>query len=95
MSITKENKKKIIGIRQGEKIHEELISVYEGFSTVEFKNYYVILPTNDPKKIDQYCKKFKAKKVEKGFSYTSENNKKFLSVSEIKKIITKEFKNNS
>ena len=90
-AISPQNKNEIIGIRPGEKIHEELVSVYEGYNTVELKDCYLILPTNNPSEINKYCKKYKAKKVKNGFSYTSQNNSHFLSVTDLRKIIQKKF----
>ena len=87
------NKKfKLIGVRPGEKIHEELISVYEGKSAVELKNYYAILPTIDQNIRKSYCLKKKCKTVAPNFLYTSANNKNFLKVSEIKKLLDVNFR---
>ena len=86
-AISKKNNYKIIGIGPGEKIHEELISVYDSVTTLEFKDHYLILPQNDYKKLSLHYQKYGAKKVKDGFSYTSINNKKFLSVENIKQII--------
>tara|TARA_B100001057_G_scaffold373779_1_gene378254 strand:+ start:503 stop:1501 length:999 start_codon:yes stop_codon:yes gene_type:complete len=91
-AITPNKKYKLIGVRPGEKIHEELISVYEGKSTVEFKNYYAILPTIDQNTIKSYCNKKGCKTVVSNFSYTSANNKNFLKVSEIKKLLDVNFR---
>ena len=85
-AISPNSKKEIIGIRQGEKIHEELISTAESVVTYDIKKYYIIL-NHDEKLINYYIKKFKAKKVDKNFSYDSENNNKYLNVEEIKKLI--------
>jgi len=80
---------KIIGIRPGEKIHEEMISVSEGFNTVDLGKYYAILPTVRDYSIDWYLKKMKGKKVKKNFSYSSKNNVKFLNVNELKNLLKK------
>lgn len=77
----------IVGIRAGEKIHEEMISASDSQNTIELKNVYIILSSNDKKKISFYTKKFGAKKVAKGFVYNSYNNKKFLKFNEIRKIL--------
>ncbi len=70
---------KIIGIRPGEKIHEELINKSEFFNTVDKKNNYIIYPLNS---------NFK-KKITDGISYNSLDNKKFLSIGKIKDLIKK------
>ena len=90
-AITSKNDYKITGIRPGEKIHEELINSYEAKNALELKDYYVILPTNDIKKINKYCKKYSAKKVGESFCYTSENNKDYLNVKNLKQLIKKNF----
>ena len=90
-SITSKNDYKITGIRPGEKIHEELINSYEAKSTLDLKDYYVILPTNDIDKINKYCKKNSAMKVSESFCYTSENNKDYLNIKDLKKLIKNNF----
>ncbi len=82
---------KIIGIRPGEKLHEEMISVSESYNTVDFGNYYSILPNFHDYSRDQYIKKFGGKKVKKNFSYNSFENKDYLSITDLKKLI-KDFK---
>ena len=77
---------KNIGIRPGEKIHEEMISFSDAMNTVDLKNYYAIL--ND------YAKKLKfyknSKYVNKNFYYNSGNNPDFLKIQELKKLISNE-----
>jgi len=80
---------KEIGIRPGEKIHEEMITESDSLNTLELKNYFVILPaTFSENKIANtkkyYKKKFKAKLLKKGFKYNSGNNPNFLSKKELK-----------
>ena len=84
----------IIGIRAGEKIHEEMISSSDSQNTLELKNFYIILPSLNKKILSFYSKKFKAKKVKKGFVYNSNSNKNFLTVAKLKKLIL-EFENNN
>ena len=80
-------KQKVIGIRPGEKIHEEMITTSDSQNTLEMKNIYVILPSIDKKFTLYYKRKFRATKVKKDFTYRSNSTKQFLSVKELKKII--------
>mgnify|MGYP001179077215 CR=1 FL=1 len=79
---------KNVGIRAGEKIHEEMITESDSLTTYDIGKYFLILP-NMNKKIVEYYKKFKVKPVKFGFSYNSGRNKKFLSTKEIKDLIKK------
>ena len=90
-AISPESRIKIIGIRPGEKIHEELITSSDSFNTFDIGNYYVMLHTNNQNIINYYKNKFNSKKVKEGFSYTSDKNKNFLSQKQIKNLIKKEF----
>ena len=89
-SVNPKLKFKIIGIRPGEKLHEELISTYDATKTVDLKKYYAILGNFTEKEIISYIKKTKGRRVEKNFVYNSFNNPRYLSISdlsaEIKKI---------
>ena len=76
-----------IGIRPGEKIHEEMITSSDSFSTYDLGKYYVILPQKPIWNLNEYIKKFKAIKVKEGFSYNSGNNDSFLSIKQLKKLI--------
>tara|TARA_B100000427_G_scaffold307510_1_gene295030 strand:- start:46 stop:1053 length:1008 start_codon:yes stop_codon:yes gene_type:complete len=92
-AVTPKSKINLIGIRPGEKLHEQMISVSDSQNTVEFKNHYIILPNSE---VHQENRKFyekqiklkKCKKVELGFSYESDKNSKFLTIKEIKKLIS-------
>ena len=77
----------IIGIRPGEKIHEEMISSSDSQNTIELNKFYLILPNLNKKILNNYKKKFKCKKVNKNFIYNSNTNKKFLSINELRKMI--------
>jgi UDP-N-acetylglucosamine 4,6-dehydratase/5-epimerase len=76
-----------IGIRPGEKLHEELISESDSYNTLEGKNYYIILNSFDEKEIQKYCNLKKLKKVKPGFKYLSNTNEDFLQTIEMKKIL--------
>jgi UDP-N-acetylglucosamine 4,6-dehydratase len=88
-SIGEKCKIKILGIRPGEKIHEEMITVNDSYNTIENSKYYIILPYFKNARINKYLKYYDAKKINKPFSYNSEDNKKFLTIKEIKKLIQK------
>ena len=79
---------KYIGLRPGEKIHEEMISESDSFTTFDLGKYYAILPNLNKKILDKYAR-FKAKKVKQNFKYNSGTNKRFLSIKEIRLLITK------
>ena len=76
---------KEVGIRPGEKIHEELISIHESQYTFDLGEYYSITPINLFKKYHN----IKAKKLKKDFTYSSNNNINFLNIGDLKKIISK------
>ena len=78
---------KIIGIRPGEKIHEEMITSSDSFTTYDMGKYYVILPQLTNWNLEEFVLEFNAKKVESGFSYTSENNKEWETVESLRKLI--------
>lgn len=79
---------KVIGIRPGEKIHEEMITPSDSYTTYDLGEYYVILPVLTRWNLKEYIKSFNAMKVEEGFSYNSELNEHFLSVEELKSLIS-------
>lgn len=80
-------KHEIVGIRPGEKLHEEMITTGDSPSTVDLGNYYAILGTHGKAKIQQYVNKLNATSVRSGFSYDSGNNPEFLSVKQIRDLI--------
>ena len=89
------NRLKIIGIRKGEKIHEEMITVGDSQTTYALQQYYVILPDNSKTTYKKFKKHFSnLKKVKKNFNYSSDNNINFLSVSDLRKMI-KNFSNSN
>ncbi|MCC5929693.1 MAG: UDP-N-acetylglucosamine 4,6-dehydratase (inverting) [Cyclobacteriaceae bacterium] len=78
-----------VGIRPGEKLHEEMITTTDAFNTLEIDKYYVILPSVPVWDVESFQKTFSAQYVEPGFSYNSGDNGHFLSVVEIREQIKK------
>ena len=78
---------KVIGIRPGEKIHEELITESDSYNTLDIGNYYVILPKKDKTFYKKYLKINKTKNENK-FSYNSYNNKIYLRLGQLRKLIS-------
>jgi UDP-N-acetylglucosamine 4,6-dehydratase/5-epimerase len=74
-----------VGVRPGEKLHEEMITESDSYNTIEFDKYYAILPAMANK--EKYLKYYNAKEVEKGFKYNSGTNDKWLTVEEIRELI--------
>ena len=81
--------KKVIGIRPGEKIHEEMITPSDSYNTFDLGKYYTILPSVPNWDLDEFIKSFNAKKVPQGFSYNSGSNSQWLTVNEIRTLIKK------
>ena len=79
--------KKIVGIRPGEKIHEEMITDADSFFTYDLGTYYTILPPVPSFNLSDYVKTFNAKKVEEGFIYNSGTNSDWLDVSALRQLI--------
>ena len=76
-----------IGIRPGEKLHEEMISLSDSLNTLEFDGYYSILPAGNDVILDYYISNFGAKKLKQEFTYSSETNEDFLSIDDLKELI--------
>jgi FlaA1/EpsC-like NDP-sugar epimerase len=88
-AIGPECKHEIVGIRPGEKIHEEMITSSDSFSTYDLGKYYAILPQVTNWNIDSYTKEFNANKVPIGFQYNSGENTDWVGVDEIRSLIIK------
>jgi UDP-N-acetylglucosamine 4,6-dehydratase len=80
-------KYEIVGIRPGEKIHEEMITTSDSFTTYDLGKYYTILPQKTPWNLDEFLKKYDAKIVPKDFSYSSENNSEWETVESLRELI--------
>lgn len=77
----------IVGVRPGEKIHEEMITASDSQNTVDMGAYYAILRPGDPQLVEDYCARNAASKVPSGFAYDSGSNPDFLSVEQIRKLV--------
>ena len=90
-AINAECRLEFIGIRPGEKLHEEMITVTDALNTVEFDGYYVILPAAptewDIGEFIQESNGVPGKYVSDDFCYNSGNNSRFLSVEELHQMI--------
>lgn len=79
-----------VGIRPGEKLHEEMVTATDAINTVEFEDYYVILPSTQLWDIERFRKESngeEGKFCKYGFSYNSGTNEHFLSVEELVRLI--------
>lgn len=78
---------KIVGIRPGEKIHEEMITTSDSFFTYDLGKYYTILPQRPNWDFKKYIEHFGAQKVAEGFQYNSGQNTEWNSVEELRSLI--------
>jgi UDP-N-acetylglucosamine 4,6-dehydratase len=86
-AIAPECEKLEVGIRPGEKIHEEMITSSDSYYTYDLGKYYTILPAAHKWKIEDYLKEFKAKKVIRGFQYNSGDNTDWETVESLRELI--------
>jgi len=82
-------KQKVVGIRAGEKIHEEMITTSDSYNTIESLKYFCIIPNTHFWNTEKFIKNHKGKWVKKGFSYNSGTNTEWLSVNELIQLIKK------
>jgi len=76
-----------VGIRPGEKIHEEMITESDSLNTVDLGVYYAILASSGKYSVEEYCQMYGGIAVGEGFSYKSGTNTEFLSVDQLRKLI--------
>ena len=75
---------KLVGIRPGEKLHEEMITETDALNTIETDKYYVITPSTPIWSTDAYMEAFNGRQVEMGFKYNSGTNTDWLSVNQLR-----------
>ena len=89
-AIAPELEQKVVGIRPGEKLHEEMITSSDSYNTVEIGKYYAILPQASPHfeyTKEDYKKAFSGIDVADGFSYNSGNNTEWETVESLRKLV--------
>lgn len=88
-AVSPSSKVEIVGIRPGEKLHEEMITSSDSYMTVDLGRYFAILPQSPAKIREYYIEKLKAKSVAPGFSFNSKDNTDWLSVEALRDLIRK------
>jgi UDP-N-acetylglucosamine 4,6-dehydratase len=86
-AVAPECEQKIVGIRPGEKIHEEMITASDSFNTVDLGQYFAILPSAADYSVDSYCSLKKGTLIPKGYAYESGSNPDFLTVDQLRTLI--------
>ena len=77
----------VIGIRPGEKVHEEMITPSDSFYTYDLGKYYTILPATHKWCLEEFKQKLNAKLVTPGFAYNSGENSEWETVDTLRSLI--------
>ena len=85
--------KPVVGIRPGEKIHEEMITSSDSFFTVDLDSFYAIFPSDGSVNRRYEAAGISMREVEKGFAYNSGSNPDFLTVEQLRELIRKHVDN--
>jgi UDP-N-acetylglucosamine 4,6-dehydratase len=86
-AIAPECEKVFVGIRPGEKLHEEMITETDAINSIEFDKYYVILPSVTLWDIGKFAEAFNGAPCPDGFHYSSGSNTQWLTVDRIRELI--------
>ena len=86
-AIAPEAEQRVVGIRPGEKIHEEMITSSDSYTTLDLGCYYAILPSQVSDGLQDYYLQTGAVRVAPGFSYNSGSNDTFLTVPQLRELI--------
>lgn len=78
-----------VGVRPGEKLHEEMITISDSYNTLDLGKYFAILPQQPMFNVDEYKKNLNARNVAQGFSYNSGDNDQWETVDSIRLLIKK------
>jgi UDP-N-acetylglucosamine 4,6-dehydratase len=87
MAIGPDCEHKVVGIRPGEKVHEEMITPSDSFYTYDLGKYFTILPSNPKWKLDDYIQTHQALKVKEGFYYHSGENLEWETIETLRELI--------
>lgn len=79
--------KEVVGIRPGEKIHEEMITESDSFNTYDLGKYYIIVPTVPSEELGEFLRENEDKKVDQGFSYNSGENNDWETIETLRSLI--------
>jgi UDP-N-acetylglucosamine 4,6-dehydratase/5-epimerase len=88
VAIAPSAEQRVVGVRPGEKLHEEMITASDSFSTVDLGGYYAILPSGDATLQERYLAATGAERVPEGFTFDSATNERFLTVEDLRALIT-------
>jgi UDP-N-acetylglucosamine 4,6-dehydratase/5-epimerase len=86
-AIGPECEKPVVGIRPGEKVHEEMITASDSFFTYDLGKYYTIIPSTPKWNVSDFVKEFNAEKVPIGFTYNSGENTEWETVESLRGLI--------
>lgn len=86
-AIAPELEQRVVGIRPGEKIHEEMITASDSFYTYDLGKYYTILPSVTHWNLEEFISSFGAEKVKEGFEYNSGDNTEWETVESMRELI--------
>ena len=89
-AIAPDCERRIVGIRPGEKLHEEMITASDSYNSVDLGRYFAILPSAGDYSLDGYLEHRPGSRIEPGFSYNSGTNDRFLTVAELRELIGNE-----
>jgi UDP-N-acetylglucosamine 4,6-dehydratase (inverting) len=85
-AIAPDCKQQIVGIRPGEKLHEEMITESDSMTTIDLGRYYAIIPQGGFD-VESYIRATGGKRVPEGFKYNSGTNSEWLNVDELRQLI--------
>lgn len=91
-AIAPELEQRLVGIRPGEKLHEEMITSSDSYNTVDLGDYYAILPQKSPYSNyskEEYKEAFNGVDVPEGFSYDSNNNTDWETVESLRQLVVR------